>query len=75
MYSSLEEVDSRSPCNPDEIEDDEKCVFCIRKNGEGGAIWTDKVRECRLEPGTVLLYVEGCIKAEGNSGGIYLILY
>ncbi|KAI1804273.1 hypothetical protein F4811DRAFT_298689 [Daldinia bambusicola] len=53
----------------------EKCIFCIRRNESGPAIWTDMVRECRVEENNISLIEEGYLHAEGDDGGIYLILW
>ncbi|KAI1642659.1 uncharacterized protein F4817DRAFT_352335 [Daldinia loculata] len=67
-------MDSLEDFYLDEVEG-EKCIFCIRKNQSGPAIWTDMVRECRIEENTVSLIEEGYLHAEGDDGGIYLILW
>ncbi|KAI1655318.1 hypothetical protein F4813DRAFT_179098 [Daldinia decipiens] len=67
-------MDSLEDFYLDEVEG-EKCIFCIRRNQSGPAIWTDMVRECRIEENNVSLIEEGYLHAEGDDGGIYLILW
>ncbi|KAI0105994.1 hypothetical protein F4814DRAFT_430127 [Daldinia grandis] len=67
-------MDSLEDFYLDEVEG-EKCIFCIRRNQSGPAIWTDMVRECRIEENNVSLIEEGYLHAEGEDGGIYLVLW
>ncbi|KAI0853520.1 hypothetical protein F5Y00DRAFT_224871 [Daldinia vernicosa] len=67
-------MDSLEDFYLDEVEG-EKCIFCIRRNQSGPAIWTDMIRECRIEENNVSLIEEGYLHAEGDDGGIYLILW
>ncbi|KAI8956965.1 hypothetical protein F5Y11DRAFT_361245 [Daldinia sp. FL1419] len=71
---TLIEMNSLEDFYLDEVEG-EKCIFCIRRNESGPAIWTDMVRECRIEDNNVSLIEEGYLHAEGDDGGIYLILW
>ncbi|KAG4221856.1 hypothetical protein PC116_g29668 [Phytophthora cactorum] len=67
-------MDSLEDFYLDEVEG-EKCIFCIRRNQSGPAIWTDMVRKCRIEENNISLIEEGYLHAEGDDGGIYLILW
>jgi hypothetical protein len=49
--------------------------FLSKAHEARGAIWTDLVRTCDLADNTLLRYEEGVIEAEGDKGGIYLVLY
>ncbi|KAI1479150.1 hypothetical protein F4774DRAFT_410225 [Daldinia eschscholtzii] len=71
---TLIKMDSLEDFYLDEIEG-EKCIFCIRRNQSGPAIWTDMVRKCRIEENNISLIEEGYLHAEGDDGGIYLILW
>ncbi|KAI1464410.1 uncharacterized protein F4812DRAFT_462829 [Daldinia caldariorum] len=71
---TLIKMDSLEDFYLDEVEG-EKCIFCIRRNESGPAIWTDMVRECRIEENNITLIEEGYLHAEGDDGGIYFILW
>jgi hypothetical protein len=68
-------VDKSSPLELSEAIVDEACIFCIYTYKDGGATWTDQVRTCALQKGTVLLCKEGKIQAEGGKGGYYMVLF